>query len=80
MRLVRVEHTSRRRRGLECTATKAPFMPRVAMALLSWLQESPVPDSAFLGGLTVLWAYYFGWRDSTVSALRVADVSFSDTY
>lgn len=55
-------------------------MPRLAMALDSWLQEamSTAGDGLLVKAAAagILLSYVFGWRCSTAAALRVADCTF----
>jgi hypothetical protein len=55
-------------------------MPRIAVALDSWLQESrtrsSVDQKLEQAVAAILISFVFGWRASTTSALCVQDCSF----
>jgi hypothetical protein len=77
---LKAETTVRRKEGSKPSTVKAPFMPRVAMALDAWLLASRTTFSRDLklehATAAILLSYVFGWRASTVAALHVSDCTF----
>lgn len=87
MKLLDVELTSRKRKGLEHELVKAPIMPRMIESLESFLLEDhpsmvlmdPAAYRLSIAATVVCLAFYFGWRDETAGCLCWKDLVFDDT-
>lgn len=77
---LKAETTVRRAVGTDTPSVKAPFMPRIAIALDAWLLASGTisPRDLQLEHATaaILLSFVFGWRASTTAALHVSDCTF----
>ena len=65
----------RRRLGSDISATKSPFMPRLAQLLDQVLVTQGHDRGVHSACAAILLCFYFGWRSSTVAVLSSSDVS-----
>lgn len=79
LHVLKNELAQRQKLGLEVKYHKLPILPRVIMELEEYLLTCPYAAHHSLhifAAVAVYLAFYFAWRDSTLSALRFADISF----